>query len=44
MLASNLTVTSSNLNARGMWGILWKPKAGAAHLPAAVPPRGSGRH
>ncbi len=26
LLASNLTVTSSNLNARGLWGILWAPK------------------
>ena len=26
MLASNLTVTSSNLNRLGLWGILWKPK------------------
>lgn len=44
MLASNLTVTSSNLNARGMWGILWKPKPGAAHPSAAAAPRASGRH
>jgi phospholipid/cholesterol/gamma-HCH transport system substrate-binding protein len=26
MLASNLAVTSSNLNRLGLWGILWKPK------------------
>jgi len=26
MLASNLMVTSSNLNRLGLWGILWKPK------------------
>lgn len=25
-LSSNLAVTSSNLNSRGLWGILWKPK------------------
>ncbi|MCS7338285.1 MAG: hypothetical protein NZ739_08640, partial [Verrucomicrobiae bacterium] len=26
MLASNLAITSSNLNRLGLWGILWKPK------------------
>ncbi len=26
LLASNLMVTSSNLNRLGLWGILWKPK------------------
>lgn len=30
MLASNLTVTSSNLNRLGLWGILWKPKPAKA--------------
>jgi phospholipid/cholesterol/gamma-HCH transport system substrate-binding protein len=25
-IASNLSLTSSNLNSRGLWGILWKPK------------------
>jgi len=27
LLASNLAITSSNLNRLGLWGILWKPKA-----------------
>lgn len=26
LVASNLAVTASNLNSRGLWGILWKPK------------------
>jgi len=26
LIASNLSVTSSNLNSRGLWGIMWKPK------------------
>ncbi|MCU0787670.1 MAG: MlaD family protein [Verrucomicrobia bacterium] len=26
LIASNLSVTSSNLNSKGLWGILWKPK------------------
>jgi len=26
LIASNLSLTTSNLNRRGLWGILWKPK------------------
>lgn len=37
LLASNLTVTSSNLNARGVWGVLWKPKTANANRPPARP-------
>jgi phospholipid/cholesterol/gamma-HCH transport system substrate-binding protein len=33
MLASNLAVTSSNLNRLGLWGILWKPKAARTESP-----------
>jgi ABC-type transporter Mla subunit MlaD len=37
-IASNLSVTSSNLNQRGLWGILWKPKEAKPQKQARVEP------
>ncbi|HVY69626.1 MAG TPA: hypothetical protein VHH73_06830, partial [Verrucomicrobiae bacterium] len=34
-LSSNLTVTSSNLNAHGIWWMLWKPKPERTSRPSA---------
>jgi phospholipid/cholesterol/gamma-HCH transport system substrate-binding protein len=42
LVASNLAVTSSNLNRLGLWGILWKPKAPKTN--AVTPPVYTGRN
>jgi phospholipid/cholesterol/gamma-HCH transport system substrate-binding protein len=34
-VAENLAVTTSNLNRRGLWGILWKPKESRTNAPRA---------
>jgi|DewCreStandDraft_4_1066084.scaffolds.fasta_scaffold104828_1 phospholipid/cholesterol/gamma-HCH transport system substrate-binding protein len=34
-IAQNLSITSSNLNRLGLWGILWKPKTPRTNEPAA---------
>ena len=37
LLASNLAITSSNLNRLGLWGILWRPKAPRTNVaPASI--------
>jgi ABC-type transporter Mla subunit MlaD len=33
-LISNLSITSSNLNRHGIWGIMWSHKPGATNAPA----------
>jgi phospholipid/cholesterol/gamma-HCH transport system substrate-binding protein len=37
-IASNLSITSSNLNRLGLWGILWQQKAPRTNAPAAARP------
>ena len=37
-IAGNLSVTTSNLNRLGVWGILWSHKPPATHTPAATLP------
>ena len=41
LVASNLAITSSNLNRLGLWGILWKPKTPKTN--AVTPPGHPGR-
>ena len=36
-LAHNLKITSSNLNTRGLWGILWKQKTPRTNEPPSAP-------
>ena len=36
-IASNLSITSSNLNRLGLWGILWQHKPASTNLPARQP-------
>ncbi len=40
VLASNLAITSSNLNRLGLWGILWKPKQPRTNVVATPVHRG----
>lgn len=35
-VAQNLAVTTSNLNQRGLWGIMWKPKEARTEAPAGT--------
>jgi phospholipid/cholesterol/gamma-HCH transport system substrate-binding protein len=35
MVSSNLSITTSNLNARGLWWLLWSPKPARTNHPAA---------
>jgi len=37
-IAANLAVTSSNLNRRGLWGILWSHKPASTNTPATSAP------
>jgi len=40
-IASNLTITTSNLNRLGLWGILWSHKPPRTNTPATARPRSS---
>ena len=40
-IAANLSVTSSNLNRLGLWGLLWSHKVQATNTPALNSPRNS---
>lgn len=41
-LSSNLNIAAGNLNQRGLWGILWKPKPSKTNTAATVKPAGKG--
>ena len=43
LIAHNLSVTTSNLNRAGLWGILWGPKEPRTNRPAPFPGLGAPR-
>jgi hypothetical protein len=43
-ITSNLSITSSNLNRLGLWGILWQHKQPKTNAPAAFRPLSSPKH